>query len=279
LVEAEGIGSTQVETPSERALLELAAKLAAVTAVALPVCGFLTRSIAFLLCGRIGSPGWMHLAAAQSLGDLTVVGIVPALFALPAYVGGLFQVRRLARPSKHRHHRHIKLFWVRIVSLLAIAVGLFLILVAMFLTGPFLTGLFVPTLLTVTLVWLVLIYRKHGSLHVWWTWPILICCLLAGTILSALQYRDVPVAEYTLDPTAGVPSGLYLELGRSDGIVYLLSCTDTNASVVGVPPGSIYRAQYARRTSQPTSPSLLDLLTGKAATPLGLQTQCAPKSE
>ena len=118
-------------------------------------------------------------------------------------------------------------------------------------------------------VWLLSIYRRRRSLRPAWTWPVLIVCFVIGSVVSGLTFNDVPVANLTLDPASGAPSGMYLELGRTSDTLYLLSCTDTQGGVIGIPPAAVLRADYAVRPDFSTN--LRTLTEGRS---LGLDTSC-----
>jgi len=274
-----GDSETDVGRPSEVALLVLAARLAAVTAIALPVCGFCVRAIAFTLCGRIGSPGPAHLAAAQSIADLTVTALRPMLFALPVYAGALLNETaiqmRLASTSRRREKARVKRRRLKLaLAVVTIVVGGALIVAGILLLPLFGALLFAVWIGTVA-IGLRLTYNKRRSVRPAWTWPILAICLATGTVGSALDFRDVPLADYTIDSSSGVPSGWYLELGRSNDTIYLLSCTDADGAVVGVPSSSVVKAQYLPGGAKQASyASILDLIAGKPATPIGLWTIC-----
>ena len=117
-VENHETGAAAFEAPPEGALLAPAAQLAAVSAAALPLLGFLTRQIAFGLCARIGSPGASHLAAADSLSDLTVAGIAPFFgLGLTFVVAAVIQSRLSRRRPKRRASRG------RTIALVALALA------------------------------------------------------------------------------------------------------------------------------------------------------------
>jgi hypothetical protein len=261
----------------------MVAKVAAVTAVALPLVGFVTRAIAFALCGRIGSPGTSHIAAAASLSDLAVAGMGPVIFAVPIYIAAIANVwegpkkririgppRFLVKKGSTEPPKPPR-GWAAFVLIVLLVVALAVFLALMLITPLFLAIEIVGVVALSS--WLRLIYGRRHSFRVMWTWPILVTCLVLGSIINSVQFSEVPHGDYTLDPSTGVPSGSYLELGRTGDTVYLLSCTDTKAEVVGVAPASIERVEYRKESLEPRF-SLLDLLKGTAAAPLGLQTQC-----
>jgi hypothetical protein len=221
----------------------------------------------------------MHLGASQSLQDLTVAGIDPALFAVPGYLFVLANAWMLYTPFKARKaisrvRTRPRLKAVLIAGVSVVMVALVVWLVALTLLIPFLTAVYALATVVVGGVWLRFIYRKRRSLRAAWTWPILLASLVVGTVFVGLDYRDVPVADYTFDSSAGAPSGWYRELGRSDGTVYLLSCTDSKGAVVGVSPASIRLTQYGPQAANTVQISLLDLLAGRAPVPFGLQNLC-----
>jgi hypothetical protein len=247
----------------EPGLLSMAVQLVTVTAVALPVLGFVTRAVAFALCGRIGV-GSMHLAGAVPLGDLTISGVHPLIYAAPAYVAVLLTFVPVSAPSGRRELR----LWT------SIAVGTVPSLVLAAFVMPLDWALFSVSAVAAVMAWyLWMIRRGSGRARRAWTWPILVGFLILGSLSAALAYTDVPTAYYVIDPSTGVQSGDYLEVGRTNDTVYLLSCTGPPAGVVSVSSSSIQRAEYMSWRSAWAS-SLVQLVIGQGSGSLGLRTVC-----
>jgi hypothetical protein len=280
---------TEVEEgPSDRELLELAAKAAAVTAVALPVIGFFTRAVAFSLCGRLDSVGAWHLAADTSLGNLTVAGIWPVIVGVPLYVAAFVSARKPRKPPTlwaakkdergktyievqpmpegRQRSRRETLVWAVTGTVIYGGIGL-----AVFFL-PLVAYPLAMASITIGTRWMRRIYAKRGNLRLAWAWPVLVGSLLWGAVVVAAQYDDVPAAQIALDASSKVPSGRYLVVGEDGPTTFLLSCTDESAEPVSISTSSILRADYLHRKRAETL-SVFTIVTGKTP-PLGLQTQC-----
>jgi len=159
--------------------------------------------------------------------------------------------------------------WSRPATYLVFVAAGFVTLAAYAITG--LLWLFGVVIILAGLVgvWLLWIYRRRRSLRPAWTWPVLVLCFVVGSVVSGLIYNDVPVVNLTLDPASGVPPGQYLELGRTSDTLYLLSCTDTQGGVIGIPSAAVLRAEYA-----PKPDWLARLRSLTDPRPLGLDTNC-----
>jgi hypothetical protein len=276
-------------------MLELAAKTAAITAVALPVIGFLTRAIAFGLCTRLSDADAWRLAATTSLGDLTVAGIWPVAIGAPFYIGAFISAGRPKNPPtlwvirKDENGKPLKnekgytimdvvplpedrkrslrekigltLFSVPVFGFLGLAVFFLPLLSYGLLLGA----------MNVSTRWMRRIYGKRRDLRLAWTWPVLIVSLAYGCVTSGVQYR-LPVAQYSFSSSSGAPGGRYVEVAHDGGLVYLLSCTDPSAEPVAVPESSIDLVTYAH----PIPEGVLSLYTvvTHTAPRLGLQTVC-----
>lgn len=276
------------EGPSDRDLLEMAAKAAAVTAVALPVIGFFSRAVAFSLCGRLDSVGAWRLAADTSLGNLTVAGIWPVILGVPLYLAAFLSARKpkspptlwVAKkdergktyievqpmPEGRRRSRREMLAWAVVGSVIYAILGLAIFFL------PLVAYPLVMASIAITTRWMRRIYAKRGNLRLAWAWPVLVGSLLYGAVVVAAQYDDVPAAQITFDASSGVPSGRYLMVGQDGATTFLLSCTDPSAAPVSVSTSSILRADYLHQKQAGTL-SLFTIVTGKAP-PVGLQTTC-----
>jgi hypothetical protein len=239
--------TANARAPSLTASLSLAAQVAGVFTVLLPVSGAVIRYVAYRLTPGISTPS--KLAVAASLSELAAAGLgLVGLMLLLLVFAAFFPLVR-GRPPIPRDQ--------------GILMAVLLVAVVVLIPGLSTT---VPTVIAVLAsMWLAVapVTTRVGSRGVLVGIGVFVLALSA---MYGATYPGEGPATYDFDPLkTSLPSGHYVRVGERDDLVFLLTCPDLD-HVEAVHRDAIKEMTFPRFTL-PVEASLLDIVTGRGQWP------------
>jgi hypothetical protein len=117
--------------------------------------------------------------------------------------------------------------------------------------------------------------ERTRSLQLRRVWPGILLMFAGQIAYAGFAYAGASPGQYEFNPAVTtLASGLYAELGRADGFVYLRMCNQVPpASVIAVPAPAVRVVHFPLRTQRSSWPSLVDVLGG-ASMQAGIDRQC-----
>lgn len=230
MTELNNRASTVLPAPLERFLSEFQGVKTALGLVAIigPLVGLPVRMVSFVVDGTVPDPVFMASAASIPTLILTGISAIPTAListGLAILIGAYARYSLNYGGKPLEMDRTFRLQMVVIWTLFFLAVPVFVFQVP----DPFVGGVLSVVAAVAYGFW----PEQGGQLGRVVT---TVALVYAGTILSVGLGQDRPAHDYRFDPSTGLASGLAVELGRSEGTLYVQLCA--GRSVVGIPTGA-----------------------------------------